>query len=96
MKIKEISVLLVSTGDWSLSRCIVRVQVDLAWLGLYLSSYRSPGLAIVQRPGRALGLAWASKCEALLHGTLPIFGIDVSCTCPLQHTLAWLGLGNTV
>ena len=36
-----------------------------------------------------LGLA---RLEALLHGTLRIFGIDVSCTCP--HTaLAWLELG---
>ena len=33
-------------------------------------------------------LAWF---EALLHGTVPIFGIDVLCTCP--RALAWLGLG---
>ena len=35
-----------------------------------------------------MGLA---RLEALLQGTVPIFGIDVSCTCP--RTLARLGLG---
>ena len=34
----------------------------------------------------------SSRFKALLHGTLPIFGIDVSCTCP-RTTLALLGLG---
>ena len=34
----------------------------------------------------------ASKCEALLHSTILIFGIDVLRTCP--RTLAWLGLGR--
>ena len=48
-----------------------------------------------------LGLAWLgstrqnrlglARLEALLQGTVPIFGIDVSCTCP--RTLARLGLG---
>ena len=48
-----------------------------------------------------MGLAWLgstrqnrlglARLEALLQGTVPIFGIDVSCTCP--RTLARLGLG---
>ena len=44
-------------------------------------------------------LGWASECEALLHGTVPIFGINVLCTCPLTLSthlldLAWAGLGQ--
>ena len=72
--------LLVSTGDCNLSCCIVGVKLIRLGLG------PDPSLCLC-RLGKWLG--WTSKCEALLHGTLPIFGIDVSCTCPLQHTLTW-------
>jgi hypothetical protein len=35
----------------------------------------------------------SARFEALLHpSTVPIFGIDVLCTCPCA--LAWLGLGS--
>ena len=70
-----------------------RAPVLVHWLNLGLG-WAWIKLSPVDKFGKLnLDEAWLglARLEALLRGTLPIFGINVSRTCPC--TLAWLRLG---
>ena len=73
------------------------VFINKTWLGLaWLGLAKSLGLgsaAQIAWVRLGLGLYALAWFEALSHGTVPIFGINVLCTCPLSThllDLAWI------
>ena len=91
--------MLVSTGDWSLSCCIVRVQVDLTWLVPVLVPFTRLGNnCTTSGEGVKTRLTWLGLASARLYYTAPDrFSVSMfRAPVLLKHTLAWLGLSNTV
>ena len=65
------------------------VFINKTWLGLA----RLGSAAQIAWVRLGLGLYALAWFEALSHGTVPIFGINVLCTCPLSThllDLAWI------